>query len=29
MSVLHKRIGPEIPGETFYVLKEREEKRIK
>jgi hypothetical protein len=27
MSALHKRIGPDLPGETFRVLKEKEEKQ--
>jgi hypothetical protein len=26
MSVLHKRIGPDLPGETFRVLQEKEER---
>jgi hypothetical protein len=27
MSVLHKKIGPDLPGETLRVLKEKEEKQ--
>jgi len=25
-GVIHKKVGPDFPGETFHVLKEKEEK---
>jgi len=27
MSGIHKKVGPDFPGETFWVLKEKEEKQ--
>jgi len=27
MSVIHKKVGPDLPGETFRVLKEKEDKQ--